>query len=419
LKILVFTTLFPNNEWPNLGVFIKERMSAVAATKNCDIRVVAPIPYYPPIRVGWRSRYSQVLRKEVIDGISVYHPRYFLIPKIAMPFHGLMMFFSVFYFMKRLRREFAFDIIDAHYVYPDGLAAVLLGVLFRRPVVISARGSDINVFAQMPIIRTLVRYSLKKAKRVITVSRALQQVILGLGIPRKKISFVPNGVDPLKFYPVPKVKARNELGLPNERTLLLSVGGLTSVKNFELLIRAVKITIEEFGRKDLLLIIVGEGILRRNLERMIAAYDLTGHISLAGAVPHANLRLWYCAADLFCLVSKREGWPNVILESLACGTPVVASSVGGIVEMITSDTVGVLTEQNERAVADAIDLALKRNWKTDEIASYARQYSWQTAAISIVALFEFVLRCDRRLNQPVANVIPPVENIHVNKQSKV
>src|ERR1044072_7341540 len=139
MKILVFTTLFPNNVWPNHGVFVKERMSAVAGLGGCEVKVIAPVPYHPPMRVGKRWRHSQVAREEVIDGIHVYHPRYMLIPKISMPIHGIMMFFSVLLLTKRIRRQFDFDIIDAHYVYPDGFAAVLLGRIFRKPVMVTAR----------------------------------------------------------------------------------------------------------------------------------------------------------------------------------------------------------------------------------------------------------------------------------------
>jgi len=388
MKILVFTTLFPNNIWPNHGVFVKERMSAVAGVDGCELRVIAPVPYHPPIRVGKRWGHSQVAREEVIEGIQVYHPRYFMIPKISMPFHGIMMFLSVFLLVKRIQRQFDFDIIDAHYVYPDGFAAVLLGRIFRKPVVVTARGSDINVFTDLPFIGQLVRYTLEKVDGVIAVSDALKKRIVELGIPEKKIGVVPNGVDPTKFHPMVKSRARKNLGLPNHGKVLLSVGGLSLVKGFDYLIRAIKILIDEFRETDVLLVIVGEGELRKELLRMISAYSLDGHVRLVGAVRHHELGLWYSAADLFCLASRSEGWPNVVVESLACGTPVVATAVGGIPEIINCETLGVLMDSNDRQIAETISKALKQVWRPQEIAGHMEQYTWENAAKSVVRTLE-------------------------------
>jgi glycosyltransferase involved in cell wall biosynthesis len=362
MKVLLFTSLFPNNVWRNHGIFVKERMSAVARLSDCEIRAVAPVPYHPPIRIGKRWMYSQVAKEEVIDGIQVYHPRYFMLPKVSMLFHGFMMFFSVLWFVKKIKAEFDFDIIDAHYVYPDGLAAVLLGLVFRKPVVVTARGSDINVVAELPLMRRLVRYTLEKVSGIIAVSEALKARMVALGIPKEKISVIPNGVDPIKFYPVPKRVARESLRLPNDKKLLLSVGGLDSVKGFDCLIKATRVLIDEFHVKDVLLLIVGDGVLRNELLAMISACSLDAQVRLVGAVPHEQLRMWYSAADLFCLASRNEGWPNVVVESLACGTPVVATAVGGIPEIITSESVGCLSKSGGRQIAERIRDALMRTW---------------------------------------------------------
>lgn len=162
---------------------------------------IAPVPYFPPVRMGWRSSFSQIVRQEMIEGIEVYHPRYFMTPKVGMSLYGLMMFLSVLPIVKKIKNTFDFDMIDAHYVYPDGFAAVLLGHVFRKPVVVSARGTDIYLYKEFPLIRKLLRYTLLKADRVISVCQALKEEMAKLGIPRNKISVVPNGVDPNKFYP--------------------------------------------------------------------------------------------------------------------------------------------------------------------------------------------------------------------------
>jgi teichuronic acid biosynthesis glycosyltransferase TuaC len=301
------------------------------------------------------------------------------------------MFLSVLYFVKKIKTQFDFDVIDAHYVYPDGFAAALLGRIFRKPVVVTARGSDINVFAELPFIRRLLCYTLEIVDGVIAVSEALKTRIVDLGIPEKKIAVIPNGVDPTKFYPIAKTVARENLGLPNDRKLLLSVGGLGSVKGFDHLIDAIRILTDEFKVTDVLLLIVGEGGLRQELSRMISAYSLDTHVRLVGAVPHEQLRLWYSAADLFCLASRSEGWPNVVLESLACGTPVVATAVGGIPEIIRSESLGCLMNSGHRQIAQTIRDSLGRTWRSHEIVSSMQQRTWERVARSVIRNLEFAV----------------------------
>ncbi|PYV89735.1 MAG: glycosyltransferase [Acidobacteria bacterium] len=391
MKVLVFTSLYPNNIWPQKGVFIKERMTQFAKLEGCRIKVVAPVPYFPPIKINYRWLFSEVVRQETIEGVEVYHPRYFMTPRVGMAFYGLTMFLSVFALVRRIQRDFDFDLIDAHYVYPDAFAAVLLGRFLRKPVVVSARGSDISLYREFPLIQRLLRYTLSKADSVIAVCQALKEAMIRLKIPEEKISVIPNGVDIGKFYAVQKDETRRKLGLPTDKKVILSVGHLIPLKGFDLLIKAFKILFEELHEKDLYLAIVGEGTSRRELERMISSLKLDRHVRLAGAIPHRELNLWYSAADLFCLASSREGWPNVLLESLACGTPVVATDVWGVPEIICSEQIGLLTKRSEREIAKTVSLALKKSWQSDAIIRYAREHTWEQVAVSVLTIFESVL----------------------------
>ena len=404
MKILVFTSLYPNNVWPNHGVFIKERMRQFAKFDGCEVKVIAPVPYFPAIKFNWRWRFSQVARRELRNGIEVYHPRYFLTPKIGMALYGWMMFLSVLPAVRRIQRGFDFDLIDAHYVYPDGFAAVLFGRVFKKPVVVSARGSDINLFKTFPLIRKHLRYVLRRAARVVAVSKALKEAMVQLGIPEEKILGIPNGVDPEQFYPVPKEQARRELGLPNRRTVL-SVGNLTDNKGFDLVIKSFRVLVDRFHEKDIQLAIVGDGPRRSHLEKMILSLRLDGRVRMVGAVSHDKLRLWYSGADVFCLASSREGWPNVLLESLACGTPVVATAVGGIPEIISSDNVGLLSEREESKIAEAIRAALKKSWRSDEIVAYARRFTWEQTALAVLDVFDSVLHGSRGLSGVVTSKV--------------
>lgn len=382
MNTLVFTSLYPNNVWPNQGVFVKERMTAFAKRAGCHVKVVAPVPYYPPVGLGSRRLFSQVALQEIIDGRDVYHPRYLMTPKVGMVAYGVLMYLSTVKMIGRLQKTFDFDVIDSHFVYPDGFAAILLGRHFRKPVVVSARGSDVSYYSRLPLIRPLLRYTFRKADRVIAVCRALKEAIVDLNIPAEKITVVPNGVDSGKFSPCERAEARRRLGLPNTTTLL-SVGNLIPLKGFHVLIKAVKILLTDFGRKDLHLVIVGEGPLRRELQALISELQLEAHVRLAGSRPHQELFLWYSAANLFCLASDREGWPNVLLESLACGVPVVATPVWGIPDIICSEDYGLLADRDEQDFARAIDLALEKSWDRDVLLNYAKSHSWNRVADSL------------------------------------
>jgi glycosyltransferase involved in cell wall biosynthesis len=391
MKALVFTSLYPNNIWPHHGVFVKERMTRFAKLEGCQVKVVAPVPYFPPIKISHRWLFSQVLRQETLEGIEVSHPRYFITPKIGMASYGLLMFLSVVSTVKKIRTGFDFDLIDAHYVYPDGFAAVLLGAFFDRPVVVSARGSDINLFAEFPLIRRLLQYTLRRADRVIAVSEALKKAMIQMRIREEKISIISNGVDLGKFFPFPKEHARKKLGLPDTK-IILTVGNLTANKGFDLLIRALRILVDEFREEHLHLVIVGEGGFRKDLEQLARSLAIDSHIRFAGDIPHEELHLWYNAADLFCLASGREGTPNVVLESLACGIPVVATAVGGIPEIICTDNLGLLTPRSAREIAATIVCALRRAWNTDLLRQYAARRTWDRVALSVRGVFESALQ---------------------------
>ena len=391
MNILVFTSFFPNNVFPNHCVFTKERMAPFQRMNGCRMKVVAPVPYFPPVKITHRWKFSQVVMREKIEGFDVYHPRYYLTPKVGMTTYGLMMFLSALPTVKRIRKEFDFDLIDTHCVYPDGFAGVLMGRYFGKPVVVTSHGTDLNLYPKIRMMRTLLRYTLQKADRVIAVSQALKNVAVGLGIGEEKISVIPNGIDTGKFFPMPEGQARGFLNLPDKK-VILSVGALIPTKGFDLLIRAVKILIEKHGRKDLFLVIVGEGPARGDLEKLIASLDLAENVHLTGGIPHKNIHLWYNAADLFCLTSHREGWACVLIEALACGTPVVATNVGGAPELVRSEKYGLLANVNIEDIAEKISFALDTNWNRDEIVEYARGFTWEIAAKELNDLYGKVSR---------------------------
>jgi len=382
MRILVFTSLFPNSKRPDFGIFILQRILHLAQRPAAFVQVVAPVPYFPSWIASSRwGKYGLLPREERVGNLSVYHPRYPLLPGLLMPLHGLLMFLGSLLPVRRLHRQFHFDCIDAHYIYPDGFAAVLLGKVLGLPVVVSARGTDINVFPSFPTIRHLISWTLEKAVGIIAVSSSLKNAMIALGLPAEKICVIPNGVDTNRFHPLPQKEARRTLGLPEDGKIVVTIASLTEGKNHRLLLTAfAKILVDRRAAK---LFIIGDGPLRPALEELIGKLRLEGNVMLIGAKPNEELALWYSAADVSCLVSSREGWPNVIMESIACGTPVVATRVGGVPEIICSSELGLLAEQDSDSIAVALESAFEKTWDRDALALHAQSRGWNQVASEV------------------------------------
>jgi glycosyltransferase involved in cell wall biosynthesis len=393
MNILVFTSLWPNSELPNLGVFVKNRIAALAQLDGIDVRVAAPVPYFPElfqsavIPARWR-RMARIPEREVIDRIETLHPRYLVTPKVGMTFYSRWMARGVESLLRRLHAERPISLIDAHYVYPDGHAAVLLAERLNVPVVVTARGTDINLFSRMPLIRPMIKYALKHARGVIAVSSALKQRMVELGIDPEKVAVIRNGIDRSIFYQRDKAEARRRLGLGSDSRIIVTVGALVPLKGIDRLIDAMKLLENEK------LYVIGDGPERAKYEKLIAERRLSDRVYLIGSRPHQELAEWYSAADLFCLASSREGCPNVVIESMACGTPVVAADVGGIRELVDGPVCGrVISNVTAASLASEISVSLEAKWDREEIAKRIGERTWSVTAKEIIDYWAGVLEC--------------------------
>ena len=379
MRILTFTSLFPNKAEPQLGIFIFQRVLHFSRRSGNHVEVIAPVPYFPGwLRWGKRHARVDVPSREQLQNLTVHHPRYLLLPKVSMPLHWILMWLGSFIKAMQLHKKEKFDCIDAHFIYPDGTAAVLLGKVLGLPVVVSARGTDINLFPRFRVIRPLIRWTLRKASGVIAVSASLKQVMLEMGLPSDSVRVIGNGIDPARFRPVDAKRAREHLKMPGSGPVVVSVGSLIPRKGFQFLIPAFAEIAPRFPGARLY--IIGEGSFRSELEQLARKMNIEDRVSLVGNQPNQDLYLWFGAADVSCLVSSREGWPNVLQESLACGTPVVATRLWGAPEVITSPELGLLVEQNERAIASALDIALSKRWDRAAITKHAHNRTWEVVA---------------------------------------
>lgn len=392
MKILVFSNLYPNSCNPNFGIFTRNRTLALSEIKSVEVKVVAPVPYFPPINISnkW-YRYSKIPSYEVIDGIEVFHPRYFVTPKIGMFFYGYWMYQGVRKTIERIRNEFFFDVIDAHFVYPDGYTACLLGDFFNCPVVLNALGSDITAYSQIAHIQKLVSKALAGADHLIAVSNSLRDIMIANGASPENVSVVPNGIDPKRFYLKDSFLVRQSLGFSNDEKLILTVCSLVELKGVHLLIEAAAMLKESYLGKFKILV-AGTGPEKDRLNDMIEHFNLHEQVRLLGNVPNHELVDWYNAADIFFLGSSREGWPNVVCEALACGTPVVATHVNGIPEILNEAYLGIMVERTPEAFSRGIRDSLGRNWNAQAIAQKGQQRTWKKVASEVFDLFSEVLK---------------------------
>jgi teichuronic acid biosynthesis glycosyltransferase TuaC len=380
MRILTFSSLFPNSVNPAHGIFVYRQAAGKATIAGVEVEVIAPVPLAPKwIKSRRWNQWSGIARFESIGGLRVRHPRYPLLPKLSMPVHGLLMFLGTLRTARRLHREAPFDCIDAHYVYPDGFAAVLLGKLLRVPVVVSALGTDINVFPTLPSIRPLIRWTLQNASGIIAVSSALQRRMIELGVPENKIQFIGNGVDTELFRMRDRRDARRALGLPEDGSILVSVAALREGKGQQHVIAALSRIAAKYP--GLRLYLVGEGSNRQNLEHLVQRLSLQDRVFLAGNRNNDEIPLWFNAADISILASSREGWPNVVLESLACGTPVIGTPVGQIPEILARGDLGIVTDQDPISLAAAVEAALGRDWDRTALMAFAHSRPWEAVAL--------------------------------------
>lgn len=396
MRALTFTSLFPNSEDPVLGIFICQRMAHFARRAGNQVVVVAPVPYFPTWigRTRWAS-FARIPTQETIGGLRVHHPRYLLVPRVSMPLHGLLMFFGSLPTLLRVRRSEYPDCIDAHYVFPDGMAAVLAGKLLGIPAFVSARGTDINLFPRFPLVRTMIRWTLSRATGIIAVCGALKEAMVDLGIPAEKIMVIGNGIDTGRFECLDRQEARRKVQIPREGRVVVAVGALIPRKGYQFLIPAMAKVLRD--RADVCLYIVGEGSFRSSLEKLVIDHGLAERVHLVGSRPNEEVALWFNAADVSCLASSREGWPNVLLESLACGTPVVATRVWGVPEVITSPDLGLIVDQEPSSIARGLMSALEKPWDRDLLVRYARTRTWDVVAEEVEQYLNSRLRTSKAL----------------------
>jgi len=392
MRVLTFSSLFPSSVRPSHGIFVETRLRELLSSGQVESRVVAPVPWFFSTDPRWGdyARFASTPRRENRNGIEVLHPRYLLPPKVGMTMAPLAMALGARAVVQELLDEgFDFDVIDAHYYYPDGVAAALLARWFKKPLTITARGTDLNLIPQYALPRRMMQWAAARAQASIGVCAALIDVLRGWGVAEDRLHVMRNGVDLQRFRPLPQADARARLGLSGS-PLLLSVGYLIERKGHHIAIEALAELLPR--QPEARLVIVGEGEERDRLLALARQLGVEAQVTLAGAQPNAELLHWYSAADVFLLASSREGWANVLLEAMACGTPVVATDIWGTPEVVSSPAVGRLVKRDAGAMAAAVEALHHDQVDRTEVRRYAEGFSWQSTSEAQLHLFRGLSR---------------------------
>jgi teichuronic acid biosynthesis glycosyltransferase TuaC len=381
VRLVTFTNLFPSALRPTHGLFVAERARRLATALGEDLsegswRVVVPVPRVPGLL---RRRAEDKLlaalpeREDVLlaDGrsVPVRHVHYLHLPGMSLRAQARRIVRAC---LPVVREEVGCGpaLLDAHYVYPDGVAALEIANEIGVPCFVTARGSDLNVVARQPFVRDRIQDLAPSAAGLFAVSEPLRRRFVEIaGVEDDAVELARNGVDLERFRPGDEVAARRALGLPEGVPLVLGVGRLVADKGFLTTARALqKMT------PSVRFVVVGDGPLREELSAMLPAERL----HLLGARPPADVVTAMQACDLLAFPSVREGWPNVVTESLACGLPVVATPVGAVPQMLSSPFVGALVRVDDaEALGREIVRFLQRPPSRERVRAHAEQFGWQ------------------------------------------
>jgi len=379
INILGITTLFPNDQHPRHGIFVQNRYLALQKRSDVHINVIAPVAKAPLLNLIPGSRFqanNKVPDKACLEGIKVRHPRYLTIPGTNLIDVVNSITKSALNLAPELYPD-GFDLVDGQYLYPDGIAAARLAKHYDKPLVLTARGSDVNYWLADTSKQQMIIDSLHQAAKIICMSQALKDKIIAYGISADKIEVIMNGINHDTF--------NSSAHGPNNSGYLLSVGNLVPLKGHDLVLRAMT------DMPDEKLTIIGQGQEEKKITHMIRDLNLDDRVQLLPNLSQSELAGYYANAKATVLMSAMEGMPNVLMESLSCGTPVIATNVGGISEIVHPGNGILLPERSPEELSKAIRSFNQTDWDKETIEKDMKMFNWSEVAQRQVDLYQQIL----------------------------
>jgi teichuronic acid biosynthesis glycosyltransferase TuaC len=389
LKILAISYLFPNSQQPNHGIFVLNRLKAMS--QYADITVINPIADSPVHKhIDKFKGLQDIPLEEELHGVHVYHPRFFSIPGHLKSLEVISYRRAVWSVVKSLPVDFDFDLIDLHWTFPDLPTGAWLSNKFDVPFNVTLRGMEAFHQQDSGLRKYIVSYYLKKVDKVISLSEEMANKANELAGTASKTIVIRNGVDTDKFYYLDQTQCRKKLNLSLNEKIILGVGALIHRKGFDLVIEGLEKIIVTPNLEDTKFYILGaqgpEGDYRKELNQFIEEHKLQQYVVFVGAVANRDLITWYNAADVFCLSSRGEGSPNVLTEALACGTPAVATNVGSVPEIMTSEeNLGYYVEnENQNEITLRLIDLLTSDHDRNKQALLFKKYTWDWCAKEVM-----------------------------------
>jgi glycosyltransferase involved in cell wall biosynthesis len=371
VKIAVVTSQFPVEGDPSRGRPILQTLEALS--RLAQVEVFVPNARYPRWFAPRSYRYvGPAAGRTDVHGMPVTHACFATVPVIGRMLNG----HGVYRAVRRPVREFAPDVVLSYWLYPDAYGAALIAGELGVPLVAGARGSDLR--ARDRISLWLTGRALRRARRLLTVSDDLKRIAVdGYGLSAATVTTIANGCNTTIFHPGDRHAERIPRGIPPDARLLLYVGRLVPAKGLRELMAAWTRLASADPR--LHIAFIGDGALRAELEDEARRSGMGERVHLPGTADAHQVAGWMRACDVFCLPSYTEGYPNVLVEALACGRPVVATPVGGIVEIVDDGNGLFVPPREVDALADGMARALRQSW--DE-AALSRRFmrSWTDVA---------------------------------------
>jgi glycosyltransferase involved in cell wall biosynthesis len=396
VHVLELSYMYPSPRHPTAGVFVEDQVRALA--RDVSVDVVSPVPWAPrvlwPLSPRWRA-YGRQPRRQQRAGIAVHHPRYLQpVGQWSIPFAGVSMALAARARVRALNAAHAVDVLHVHQLVPDGLAGVLLGRWLRCPVVCTLHGSDVTeVPFHDPMATAAARRVARDAAAFVAVAPFLVEHLTRLGPVRGVVHVVSNGVDTERFRPVDRHEARRALDLPDDGPLILQAGLLIPRKGVDVLIHAFARLLARKPAARLLLVGGSDerDDQRPDLERLADGLGCRDRVRFVGRRPHDELPLWFSAADVVALASRLEGFPTVVREAIACGTPCVTTALPGLADEIgpaSGVECGLVVPPDDSpALATALAAAVERRWDRTALVRRAERWSWKRNAAAMVRIF--------------------------------
>jgi teichuronic acid biosynthesis glycosyltransferase TuaC len=392
-RVLVISHMYPNEVNPMSGIFVHNECKALQQ-QGITVKVLSPIPSFP-LYPKWKGYRHMSLEAER-EGIPVTYVPTRMFPGGFFFFtYGELYLKSLVPAIEKIKSDFPFDLLHCHTIFPDGYAGGKLKQIFQVPVVSTIHGSDIMLYPK----RNRATYNktvkaLEMVDQVVTVSQRLLTEAKKM-LPQLNGETIYNGFDPKRFAPIDQKEARKSLQLPENRKILLFVGNLYPVKGVPFLLQAfAKIAAKD---SNLHLYLIGDGPLRPTLNRLVKELGITEQVSFMGRRPYDEIPLWINSADLLALSSLSEGLPSILLESMGCAKPMVATNVGGISEVLQDGQTGLLVESRhveqltgalQRLLIDEPDLLLEMGKKAYQAS---QKLTWFQHASRIKQLYQQLL----------------------------